>query len=81
MGGPARPTNTLAIVSLVLIFVFTPAALVTGIIARKQIRQTGESGDGMALAGVICGAISIAFFVVVIGLFVLALGVGTSSGY
>ena len=68
-GGPgydARPTNTLAIVSLVLIFVVTPAALVTGIIARRQIRQTGESGDGMALAGIICGALSIAFIVVII---------------
>lgn len=64
--GAARPTNTLAIVSLVLIFTITPAALVTGIIARKQIRETGEAGDGMALAGIICGAVSIVLVVLMI---------------
>lgn len=68
--GGARPTNTLAIVSLVLIFTITPAALVTGIIARKQIRQTGEAGDGMALAGIICGAVSIALVVLMIIAFI-----------
>lgn len=83
-GGPAygaQPTNTLAIVSLVLIFVFTPAALVTGIIARRQIKQTGESGDGMALAGIICGALSIAFFVVLIigAIALVAIGSGIDT--
>lgn len=76
--GGARPTNTLAIVSLVLIFAFTPAALITGIIARRQIRQTGEGGDGMALAGVICGALSIAFVVLMI-LFALLVVVGSAG--
>lgn len=84
-GGPAygaRPTNTLAIVSLVLIFTVTPAALVTGIIARRQIRQTGESGDGMALAGIICGALSIAFVVVIIigAIALVAIGSGLDTG-
>lgn len=68
--GGTRPTNTLAIVSLVLIFTITPAALVTGIIARKQIRETGEAGDGMALAGIICGAVSIVLVVLAIAAFI-----------
>src|SRR5829696_3685763 len=50
-----RPTNTMAILALVMAFVFAPAGLILGIIARKQIRQTGEDGDGLALAGMIVG--------------------------
>ena len=61
-----RPTNTMAILALVLAFVFAPVGLVMGIIARKQIRQTGEEGDGLALAGIIVGAIGCAIFVLVI---------------
>jgi len=58
-----RATNSLAIASLVLAFVFAPAAIVTGHIARSQIRRTGESGGGLALAGLIIGYCYIGFFV------------------
>ena len=58
-----RPTNTMAILALVMAFVFAPAGLILGIVARKQIRQTGEQGDGLALAGIIVGGIFTAFFV------------------
>jgi hypothetical protein len=58
----------MAILALVFIFVFTPLALVFGLIARSQIKRTGEAGDGMALAGIIVGALSIVFLVVVFGL-------------
>lgn len=46
-------TNALAIVTLVLAFIFPLAALPTGHIARSQIRRTGEHGAGIALAGLI----------------------------
>lgn len=52
---PPRGTNTMAILALVFAFVFAPAAIVLGHIARKQIRLTGEDGDGLALAGLIIG--------------------------
>lgn len=58
-----RPTNTMAVLSLIMAFVFAPAGLVLGIIARRQIRQTGEQGDGLALAGAIIGGIGTAFVV------------------
>jgi phosphotransferase system glucose/maltose/N-acetylglucosamine-specific IIC component len=58
-----RPTNTLAIVALILVFVFPPVAIVLGAIARSQIRQSGEQGDGMALAGIIGGSIATALYV------------------
>ena len=67
-----RPTNTMAILALVLAFVFAPAGLIIGIIARKQIRQTGEDGAGLALAGIIVGGIFTAFFVLIIVFWIIA---------
>ena len=67
-----RPTNTMAILALVLAFVFAPAGLILGIVARKQIRQTGEDGDGLALAGIIVGGIVTAFFVLLIVFWIVA---------
>lgn len=60
--GPS--TNALAIVSLVLAIVCCVplsgvGAIVTGVIARKQIETTGQQGDGLALAGIIIGALSV----------------------
>ena len=66
-----RPTNTMAILALVFIFVFSPASLVLGLVARRQIRETGEQGDGMALAGIIVGGISVGLFVIGILFFVV----------
>ena len=50
-------TNTLAILALVFAFIFAPAAIVMGAIARKQIRRTGEQGMGLATAGLVCGIV------------------------
>lgn len=90
--GPARPTNALAIVSLVLgilglVLFFGVAsipAVITGHIARRQIRQRDEDGAGIALAGLILGWIGVALVVLFIGFFVVLIGVGafaTSSGH
>jgi hypothetical protein len=68
-----RPTNTLAVLALVMAFVFAPAGLVLGIVARRQIRETGEEGDGLALAGIIVGAIACALVVLGIVLWFVAL--------
>ncbi|MEU3452058.1 DUF4190 domain-containing protein [Micromonospora sp. NPDC006766] len=48
-GGP----NVLAILSLVFAFVFAPAGIVCGHLAKRQIRQTGEEGDQLASWGLI----------------------------
>ncbi len=52
---PVARTNTLSILALVFAFVFPPAAIAMGHIAKSQIRQTGEDGDGLATAGLILG--------------------------
>ncbi|KQV26436.1 DUF4190 domain-containing protein [Yonghaparkia sp. Root332] len=64
----APPTNVLAILALVAAFIAPPAGLVLGIIAQRQIAQSGESGSGLALAGTIVGGVFTAF----IALFLIA---------
>jgi len=81
-----RPINSLAIVSLVAgiagyviphPFIAGLVAIVTGHLARRQIRQTGESGSGLALAGLILGYVHLVLSILVVGLIVLVLfGVG-----
>ncbi|HEY4007066.1 MAG TPA: DUF4190 domain-containing protein [Pseudonocardia sp.] len=63
--GLAERTNTLAILALVFGFCCAPAGIVLGIIARKQTKQYQEPGEGMALAGIIVGAVIMALFLVV----------------
>jgi Domain of unknown function (DUF4190) len=76
-----RPTNTMAILALVMAFVFAPAGLILGIVARKQIRETGEDGDGLALAGIIVGGIVTAIFVLFIVFWIIAFAAITNDGF
>jgi len=84
----ARPTNTLAIVSLslgiaayiVLPFISGIAAIVTGHMARGQIKQTGEGGAGFALAGLILGYINVALSVIaVVVIVIVAVIIGAAA--
>jgi hypothetical protein len=58
------PTNQLAVIALAVTFVFPPAGLVCGILARRQLHRTGESGDGLTLAAIVIGGISTTLIVV-----------------
>jgi hypothetical protein len=75
---PTNTTNGLAIASLVLGIVWLAGigsilAVVFGFVARKQIRARHQSGNGMALAGIILGWIGV-------GVLILAIiGAATSS--
>jgi hypothetical protein len=44
--------------------------LILGVVARRQIREQGTRGDGMALAGVIIGSIAVALSIIATVLFV-----------
>lgn len=66
--GPPRGTNALAIASLVCSLVWacgaaSLAAVITGHLARGQIKRTGEQGGGMALAGLVLGYLGLAVVV------------------
>ena len=82
---PTAPTNGLAIAALVcgvggfvIGLSFIPA-IICGHIARKQIRQTGEQGAGLALAGLILGYVGTVLFIALIAVFlVVAVKVGHS---
>ena len=72
---PPRPTNGLAIAAMIcgIVGVCSPIgilALIFGNIAKRQIRETGEQGDGMATAGVVLGWIGVAvlLWVLVVGM-------------
>ena len=70
---PAQPTSGLAIGAMIcgIAEVFTLGfaaipAVILGHLARAQIRQTGERGDGMAIAGLVLGYLGIAGWALVI---------------
>jgi hypothetical protein len=66
---PSASTNNMAIASLVsallgwICGVGPILGVVFGIIALNQIKQNGQGGRGLALAGIIIGALGIAFMV------------------
>jgi peptidyl-prolyl cis-trans isomerase B (cyclophilin B) len=48
-----RPTNGMAIASLICAFLFAPLGIVFGHISLSQIKRTGEEGRGLAVAGLV----------------------------
>ena len=52
-------------------------ALVFGYVAKKQIRERGEAGGGMATAGIVLGWIGVGILAAVL---VFGLAAGVSSG-
>jgi hypothetical protein len=71
-------TNTMSILALIFgLLGGTVLPIVFGHIARGQIRRTGESGDGLALAGLILGYVSSS---VVIVLLIIAFASAANSG-
>lgn len=79
--GSPQPTNTLAVVSLVAgiaSFVFAPfvgalIAVITGHMAKAEIRRTGEGGDALATVGLILGYAHLVLVVIVAIIVVLVL--------
>lgn len=61
----ARNSLILGIVAFFCLgVVLGPAAVIEGVKARREIANSAEEGDGMALAGIICGAIAAVLSVV-----------------
>jgi Na+/melibiose symporter-like transporter len=66
-GAPTPKTNNLAIASLVVSLIgFLPfcgigsiVGIVLGVIALNQIKQTHEGGQGLAIAGIAVGALTL----------------------
>ncbi|MDF2554259.1 MAG: hypothetical protein K0R60_154, partial [Microbacterium sp.] len=89
---PSAPkTNTMAIVSLIASivgFVFLPfigslAGVITGHIALRQLKTSGENGRGMALAGTIVGWVGLALSVIITVIIIISVvyAINSSGSY
>ena len=69
---PPQPrTNGMAIASMVLgilwiYWIGSVLALVFGYVAKRQIRERGENGGGMATAGIVLGWVGIGILAVIL---------------
>lgn len=71
--GSVAGTNVMAILALVFAFIFAPLGIVFGAVAKRQIRQTGEQGAGLASAGFWLGIVfTVLSLLWVVFVFVLA---------
>src|SRR5690349_6671557 len=75
------PTNPMAIAALVCALTIAPVGLGLGIAARKQIRRTGEQGDGLALAGIIIGGIVTGIWVLLIVVLIISWVALVNTGF
>lgn len=70
---PAKSgTNGMAIASLVTAFLCSPVGIVLGFVAKNQIKQTGQGGNGLATAGIVLGVVFILLNVLLLAGGVLA---------
>jgi peptidyl-prolyl cis-trans isomerase B (cyclophilin B) len=49
---PDKKTNILAIISLFCAFIFPLLGLIFGLIAKNQIKKTGEKGEDIAIIAI-----------------------------
>jgi len=70
--GAEQRTNTVAIVAIVLGFVFPIGGIIAGSVALAQVKRTGEKGRGLAIGGIVAGAVVLVLSILAgIALFVL----------
>jgi hypothetical protein len=78
--GKAIAALVLGIVGLVFCVLAGIVAIVLGGQARREVTQTGQSGYGMALAGVVMGWVSVGLTVLLVALFAVGAFSAGSSG-
>ena len=84
-GQPSPGYNGLAIASMILGIMWLYGvgailAVIFALIAKRQIRERGQSGGGMATAGIVIGSIGLLVAIVLIVVFVLAAASEDSIG-
>ncbi|WP_396885306.1 DUF4190 domain-containing protein [Mycolicibacterium sp. CBMA 226] len=60
----ATGTNNMAIAALITGLTIAPLGIVFGHIALSQIKQTGQGGRGLAIAGLVLGYVTVALYAV-----------------
>jgi hypothetical protein len=56
-------------------------ALIFGLVSMRQVKRTGESGRGMAITGVVLGALGVVGGIILIALIIIGATVGSHSSY
>ena len=76
-----RPTNQMAVISLgfgigqlLLPLAGGLVAIVCGHLARREIRRTGEAGDGLAVTGLVLGYVGVLLPLLIVIVVILAIG-------
>lgn len=79
--GLAIASLALGIASFGICALCSPAAIVTGVMARRRIRESNGAltGDGLAKAGIIIGSVYLALIVIMIVVFVALAATSPSS--
>ncbi len=72
----AGRTNVVAIVALVLGFLFPLGGIIAGAVALAQVKRTGEKGRGLAIGGIVVGSLAT---LLLIGIVVVATIVGLAT--
>ena len=65
--GQAQGTNGMAIAALVTSLLCSPLGIILGFVAKGQIKKTGQSGNGLATAGIVIGVVSMLLGLLVVG--------------
>lgn len=67
-------TSRLAIAALIFGFFVPPLGILLGYMARSKIRETGEQGEGLALAALVVGYLETAILLIALVVVVATLG-------
>ena len=59
-------TNGMAIASLVCAFFCTPLGLIFGFIALSQVKQSGQGGRGLAIAGIVISIVGLVIGIAIV---------------
>ena len=74
---PWEPVNELAIVGVITAVLFWPVGLFTSLVARREVRKSGERGEGLAVIGIVISALSgLLWSILFLALLVGATGIG-----
>lgn len=74
----AGRTNVVAIVALVLGFLFPLGGIIAGAVALAQVKRTGEKGRGLAIGGIVVGSLATLLLIGIIAV-VTIVGIATST--
>ncbi|MCS4277582.1 hypothetical protein M2390_002791 [Mycetocola sp. BIGb0189] len=78
-----QKTSVMAILALIFGILVAPVGIVLGHIALKQLKTSGEGGEGLAKAGLIIGYIFFALWILIniVGVITALAGASSSYGY